>query len=413
MPESNDNTFVNGPVNIARLEGNIDGIRKVIYLFMDVHQAPGNETECDSILSKDIKDYFVEKFTKVDDNKMIDFFLEAMPSNIPVNRLNEYKGNYINNAIKLLSKAFKKSPKGEVVTNKLFPTIRFHHMDPRDYFEWNTYSSFRNILNSVDSIWKSIYIMPNDLDFISQQIIPINNWMNLLYTHFFKESIESMNKIISKKKPIVPATAQQSYDMSFDDLTSQTFSLIKKIRSVYKHKSVMTKINTILNTYVKKSYDNYMKLDKQRLKMFDDIKKTLVDNRTLNHDINDPSWGNSFNVTIDALANLEKIMNAMNYEYMDFFVGIMDVYFLRRFLDKDYITNVVAYTGIMHSMNYIYYLTKYFNFKLTHVDYINPKITDYDKYIKTTDNPKKLATLFYPNILKQCSDLSSFPKNFD
>jgi hypothetical protein len=412
MPET-DKTFINGPVNVARMEGKIDGVKKVIYLFMDVHQAPGNETECDDILSKDIKDYLIEQFQKVNDNKMIDFFLESMPSNIPIRKLDEYKGNYINNTIRMFAKAFKKSAKGEVIVNKMFPTIRFHHMDPRDYFEWTTFSSFKNIIDSVDGIWKSMYLMPTDLDFISERMKMINEWMEIVYDYFFKEDIEKAKDIIAKKKPIVPTTPQESHALTFEDMTAQTLSLIKKIKTRYVHKSVMSGVNKILNTYVKKSYDNYIKLDKERLKLFDDMRRRLVSGRVLNTDEADPTWGTPFNITIKSLAELEIHMDAMNREYMDFFVGIMDVYFLRRLLDKDYITNVVAYTGIMHSMNYIYYLSKYFDFKITHVDYVDPKVKDYNREVDKRKSPKDLANIFYPPILKQCSDLSSFPKNFD
>jgi len=408
-----DRTFINGPVNVARMEGKIDGIKKVIYLFMDVHQAPGNETECDDILSRDIKDYLIEQFQKVNDNKMIDFFLESMPSNIPIRKLDEYKGNYINNTIRMFAKAFKKSAKGEVIVNKMFPTIRFHHMDPRDYFEWTTFSSFKNIIDSVDGIWRSLYLMPTDLDFISERMTMINEWMDIVYTYFFKDNIEKAKDIIAKKKPIVPATPEESHAMTFEDLTAQTLSLIKKIKTRYTHKSVMKGVNEILNTYVKKSYDNYIRLDKERLKLFDDIRRRLVNGRVLNTDEADPTWGTPFKITVKSLAELEIHMDAMNREYMDFFVGIMDVYFLRRLLDKDYITNVVAYTGIMHSMNYVYYLSKYFGFKITHIDYVDPKVKDYNREVEKSKGPKDLANIFYPQILKQCSDLSNFPKNFD
>lgn len=52
---------------------------------------------------------------------------------------------------------------------------------------------------------------------------------------------------------------------------------------------------------------------------------------------------------------------------------------LRRFLDKTYITNSIAYTGMGHSMNYIYILLHEFDFKITHVSYTEIPITELNK----------------------------------
>lgn len=412
MPESSK-TFINGPINVVRLEGEVNRIKKVIYLFMDIHQPTGTETECDDVLSKDVKDFLVDQFRKIKDDKMIDFFLETMPSLIPMRRFNEYKENYIHNVIKMFSKAFQKKDKDAVVINELFPTIRFHHMDPRDYFEANSYTTFNNLLDSVDSMWKSKYIVPSDFDYMSNYIQLVNNDINFMYTYFFKESLDKIKDVIAKKKPIVPASMEEHKMMTQQDFDIQSLSLIKKIKSRYNHKDVMNNVTKILNTYVKTQFDDYFKLDKERIKMFDDMKKKIVAPRVLNNNKEKPNWGTPYETKLTSLAELDIHLSNMFDAYLHAFVGLMDVYFLRRFLDKDYITNVVAYTGAMHSLNYIYYLVKYFGFKVTHYDYANPKISDYNKEIKKSKSPRDLGFIFYPPILKQCTNLSNFPKNFD
>ena len=50
---------------------------------------------------------------------------------------------------------------------------------------------------------------------------------------------------------------------------------------------------------------------------------------------------------------------------------IMDLYFVKQFLDKDYITNSISYTGIDHSVHVLYILVKYFNFNITHISTLN------------------------------------------
>lgn len=66
---------VNGPINVVRLEGKVNDVRKVIYVFLDFHYGISRQTECENIYSKDIQLYLAENFgnlTKSD--KIYDFF---------------------------------------------------------------------------------------------------------------------------------------------------------------------------------------------------------------------------------------------------------------------------------------------------------------------------------------------------
>ena len=49
---------VNGPINVIRMEGRVNNIDKVIYIFMDVHYPVDSQTKCDNIFSKDKRRYF-------------------------------------------------------------------------------------------------------------------------------------------------------------------------------------------------------------------------------------------------------------------------------------------------------------------------------------------------------------------
>ena len=70
---------------------------------------------------------------------------------------------------------------------------------------------------------------------------------------------------------------------------------------------------------------------------------------------------------------------------------ITDVYFLRRFLDKDYIQNVITYCGRNHALNYIYFLVKYCNFTITKIYNTNGlTIDDIINKIKVTDDLNKV-----------------------
>ena len=56
--------YVSGPVNTVRLEGSINGVKKIIYLFMDFHADLHHQTECEDIRSLDIDKYLVQTFDK-------------------------------------------------------------------------------------------------------------------------------------------------------------------------------------------------------------------------------------------------------------------------------------------------------------------------------------------------------------
>jgi len=96
--------------------------------------------------------------------------------------------------------------------------------------------------------------------------------------------------------------------------------------------------------------------------------------------------------------------------------NLMDVYFLRRALDKDYVKNIVVYTGSDHTFMYMNFLTKYYGFRFTHLNYLN---------ISPNDDPKKIydiilkgdlmdmREILFPLFIEQCIDVSDYPKNFD
>lgn len=86
---------VNGPINTVRLEGKIGNIKKVIYIFMDIHDSVVDQTECDNIRSYDIDKYIIKTFDQAFGNdKTYDLFIERDP----IHALHDdpkYKGPYL------------------------------------------------------------------------------------------------------------------------------------------------------------------------------------------------------------------------------------------------------------------------------------------------------------------------------
>ena len=91
---------------------------------------------------------------------------------------------------------------------------------------------------------------------------------------------------------------------------------------------------------------------------------------------------------------------------------LVDMYFIRRFLDKDYISTGIVYAGAGHTSNIIYLLVKYFNFKVTHISKSEYTIKELNKKLKKIDSFSESKELFYKSDSEQCSNIEDFPESF-
>ena len=101
------------------------------------------------------------------------------------------------------------------------------------------------------------------------------------------------------------------------------------------------------------------------------------------------------------------------------FAILVDFYFLRRFLDKEYITNAMVYSGAFHSVTCIYILNS-IGFKITHcancaiqdMIELNNAVTNISNF-PSIKSIFELFHIFKQPIDTQCSDLSEFPELFE
>ena len=160
---------------------------------------------------------------------------------------------------------------------------------------------------------------------------------------------------------------------------------------------------------IDKKLENYIKnfFPYNKLFYYKDIKKNELFKYL------DIGYGLPYSQDSSRSNDISIIFNDIAHISLRLFVMIMDIYFLRRFIDKDYVTNAAVYTGSFHSVSYIYVLVKYFNFKITHYSYLRESIDNVTKKIKSADNVYMINYLFDPDELKQCIDLSTFPDLFE
>lgn len=317
--------YINGPTNYTHLQGTINGIEKNIYLFFDKHLNIYEQTKCESFNSIDITYYLYTLIKEAKD--YLDFFME-----IRLSQLNEpityNRDIYINEVINLFKSEFVIENKGtteQVKYSKTNSKVRLHYLDIRDCL--------------------GIYSLKNIID------KKINKYLNLL-------SKDEKNKIIYYRKIL-----------KYVDIVNEQIDLLdKNMREIIINKNVVyDKINNKQKYYLDKLINKYKNTQlKQSINIFlnshynrilDYFKVAILEIKSINENMIDTT------IITDLTEVIDEIQVYINKIYGLF----TDVYLLRRFLDKNYINNSVIYSGGAHSINYIFYLVKYCNFKIVKI----------------------------------------------
>lgn len=193
-------------------------------------------------------------------------------------------------------------------------------------------------------------------------------------------------------------------------------NISNKMLNVYNHEQVK---NILLNdapfiTIIKNSISVALKCFDQLMNIANEFNKIMTNNY-------DKMFKGKFfyEYGIDKITKNEysskilEIGENIGTVLLNIYVFIMDLYFLRRFLDKDYITNTIAYTGYLHTFNYLFILVKYFDFKITHSTSSEIEMSKLESIIKKKEYSEDIMALYMPKIFYQCIDMSSFPAKFE
>lgn len=375
--------YINGPESVSRLEGKINGIKKVIYLFGEVHIL---SNECDKKNNIDIDKFLLEIFIYNDkkDKDYLDVFLEIYDLN---NGKDEILGSYRMMMINRLRSiiANNKEINKRVSKNKKIKNTRFHNFDIRYIFDkYDIHSDTATIpedIESFDEIIDKLRTLQNNINkFIKDEEILVENKLNrkskILKKLFDKYETKKCNEILS-------------------DITIKYFNILIDIPN--KITMLLLRIYTISIEQDKdyKKY-NYMKFSKYVLDMITDIFIQY---------------------------------NAINDTLLFTTSFITDLYLLRRILDKKYIKRSIIYCGNAHTYHLKYILIKYFNFKLTHINNnktdnnYKKQVKEESKFLKELNNNNLLdfghkVDLMVDNLVytkkeytKQCVNLFDFPNN--
>jgi len=399
--------FVNGPTNVVRLSGKVRQIEKCIYVFFDFHIDAEKQTKCEDVRSEDVAKFIIDSFDKSNPKMMYDFFFERGPLR-PLLRNKKLKGRYLDQISELFVKSFNISTEKKSST---VPNVRFHYADIRDYVidifafydilmdhqlhdQYNL-DNFMRVRNNIMDVSSKIFAL--------QKIIYENHTENPKIDEIFFSAYKDIRQDIPKKY--------------FDD---QTKKIIYKIRDSYQNNNIKIIINKIIDTELKNIFDHFLSITNQCLEKLDKlINEHKNFNGLLHDDIllqqEDGRYNYGFSSTYIETVVLQIVtdIDLLYATLSDIGVMLMDLYLLRQFLDKKYITNALSYTGIYHSQNYILFLVKYFGFKITHYSYLkDDDIETAHEKIRKAQTFYDLFILFCPIVFLQCSDMTNFPLLF-
>ena len=384
--------YINGPLNIIRLEGKINNIKKVLYIFMDLHMEIINQTKCEEYLSEDVTKYVKEeliKFSKDNENKdnYIDFFMEHRldVTEKMVMDYVYYKDKYIDEMQKFFLQNFRKN-------TKEFNNVRFHYADIRSSKILFDYKNIDDILNNYSC-----------RNYRQNNVTTMVN----IYGMNLKYLIEVQNYLLGKKK----TNKKEKYTVD------TPYNKIEDLVNKYNHNDVKTKISALIEIYLTESnkLSKMIKGNYDLIIKHEGICKKYFNEKGYRKKTKDEAGNTSYyyhdnDIILDIIKNHDKIYD----KHIIVHALLMDIYFLRRFCDKDYITNSIFYGGAAHCAIYINFLIKFFDFKITHASYLSMDIDKMNEKLgEKLYSVDEINEYFYPEILLQCSDISNFPEKFE
>jgi Family of unknown function (DUF5847) len=431
MSKNNNNEIlVNGPINAFRLEGKINDINKVIYLFGDFHHPINVETKCDSYVSDDFIKYYHKTMKKTNSDITYDFLFENY-SDIDMFEqyrysYSPYRKQYINEIRSYVDSDMeiyetKKNISDLLLENKgskTFKNVRLHYLDIRSFYRYYQISSLLNgldnLISQYDSTQHTYYIIKN----LISTFINIKNELKYLIN---KLSIYSKNKPKQLSDIILPEIKDKeildNISKYKEDISSHDSRINKYLEKIFKrdkhafikNKLMASKIFKLIFTDAKEVISIINGCLRKLLILYE---IGNVNDFSLNKMYDEGyRYGIDYYKTQKLLSQIKIKVISIHDKIIPIYTKMTDLYCLRRILAKDYINHAIVYTGAAHTINYAVTLVQNFDFNITHAEYTKFSLDETNNLIKN----KKMDNydeLFYKPIFKQCTDMAKFPDKF-
>lgn len=412
--DNDKNIYINGPINYIKLYNKEKN--QSVLLLMDYHASIDKQKKCDNNEAKDVNSFLYYELKK--SKEPIDFFLEIIPTDINYININSSNDNYINETRKIFKKIYRE--------NKIKPNsyVRLHYVDIRDYAFINDIAIIiKNILSLLES---------NKLDqigYVIKQLVIVKKILEFI-NDYIKKTLE--NKL--KYKPIDKINIKLSSTTNSDNESEKKYTKSELIKFGFAelldkilNKYVDIKLKKNINEYFQKNYldvskkliDHISSLIHKISSIHEQLYKTNSEQELIEKEIilDDKlglkskyiGFGMDF---FEYEKNWESILNEINKIYLMIInMGsvFVDCFFIRRLLEKNNITRSIVYTGMAHTVMYIWFLIKYYDYTIEDYYYINKDKLDknnptknLEKIIKNTNDPITLFKYVIPKKFSQC-----------
>jgi hypothetical protein len=391
--------LINGPSSCYRLEGTLEGVHKVLYLFGNSPETMEFETHCELWKSEHFVKYFVKTMSKTDKNINYDLFFELSSPQDDIFKDPKNNVSFHETYMSEFNKYFKSTIK--IVDDKNMKStdvinLNLHSNNIRKQkfgFDGILNFTLPNISTQINNIGlcTSYENLNNIYQYVNDLIIYLNTSINYDISLFYKTD---KNEIEYVKKYMG------------DELFGEISNIINKIKYDYESENIKNKMANFI--------DNIITTNNIILKLCEDFINIL--NIILDKHKKDCGKYNGclydYDVHHKYVIPLIKICNKLYFEVINLYVIIASMNLLRKFLNKIHISNAIFYTTYRQTLCILYILVKKFDFKITHSTNKKIKIPKMTQLIKKHYNFSSFCEKTYQNNLYQCIDMSDFPDLF-
>jgi hypothetical protein len=386
---------VDGPVNAIRLEGELGGIDRVLYIFMDHHLDLEKQTECPGSEGVSFINYLQDGIRKRDRGKQYNIYFEVTPTEF-IEPPSKKKSIYINRVLNWLKNLTQPKTKSFRYDIAKHDNLTVNLVDMRSYImDIDAFVMMMEYLRNVTEF--SGGVNPKMLLGIQIAILEMRESIEDLYKAMYGTkhgSNRNFSEIVIKIMQFIQLKKKEDGSK----ITPENISkLVGELLTGYKYPQVKTVVENVINGPIKKSMEEFLSIDMDLFNEKDLAKLKDGDGQKM-IEIAKKLFIDSFKIVKTFLVGVSS--------------KLMDVYFIKNYLEGD-VTNGIYYCGIAHAMYTAHLLIKHFGFKITHVshstnniDVLNHTLANIQVY---TDDIDKI--LYYGDKL-QCSKMTNFPEGF-
>lgn len=392
---------INGPINIIRLTNG----KKVVYLMGDIHAPMERQTKSSDLSSLSIVQY-LDQFIKQTQNSPITYDImieQPFGNNISEQideRMENVKSKEMNAAKKyllemeqLMAQYFKIDPNGsseskyKIIQSNQYK-VRFHNTNIRDTQTYNILFKTFPALENLNKQRKH-----NSVTTMIEHLNTTIDHVQLNYNELYQTNDAKTDNNFTK----------QMYD---------------KLKTKYNHDDVKNTIMTIINNDLKTSMLEYIQAVQEFISFLEkddkEYKNKYWDGNRKKQNVSFQHIGYQIDpIALPNYVHIHKTIYKLRWHFSTIYCLITDIYTIRRIIDKPYVTNTIAYTGMTHTNQIMYLLIKHFGFQITHLSYSQHDVKMTNDIIRQMKRFQELAfTFMYPPYWKQYSSLEGFPEKF-